>query len=61
VGGILFPAFVGQVLDSYKSAGHLEDGYKLIFTICGCTYLVALLIIHLLTRGQARVRLEDIT
>lgn len=61
VGGILFPAFVGQVLDSYKSAGHLEDGYKLIFTICGCTYLVALLIIHLLTRGQGRVRLEDIT
>jgi len=61
VGGILFPAFVGQVLDNYKSAGHLEDGYKLIFTICGCTYLVALLIIHLLTRGQARVRLEHIT
>lgn len=61
LGGILFPAFVGYVLDSYKSAGHLDQGYKLIFTICGCTYLVALLIIHLLTRGKRSVRLEDIT
>ncbi|NDC77586.1 MAG: MFS transporter [Chitinophagia bacterium] len=61
VGGILFPAFVGEVLDRYKSAGHLEEGYKLIFTLCGCTYLVALLIIHLLTRGQERVTMEDIS
>jgi len=61
MGGIFFPAFVGYVLDSYKSAGHLDEGYKLLFTICGCTYLVALLIIHLLTRGQSSVRLEEIT
>jgi ACS family hexuronate transporter-like MFS transporter len=60
VGGILFPLFIGYILDSYKSAGHLQAGYNLIFTICGCTYLVALLIIHLLTKEKEKVSLEEI-
>lgn len=50
VGGILFPMLVGSLLDSYKAAGNLSGGYNLLFTICGCTYLVAWAIIHLLTR-----------
>jgi ACS family hexuronate transporter-like MFS transporter len=49
-GGILFPIFIGQLLDTYKMAGNLQGGYNIIFTICGCTYLVAWLIIHFLTR-----------
>jgi ACS family hexuronate transporter-like MFS transporter len=49
-GGILFPIFIGHLLDSYKLAGNLQGGYNIIFTICGCTYLVAWLIIHFLTR-----------
>lgn len=60
VGGILFPMFIGYVLDSYKAEGHLEAGYNLIFAICGCTYLVALLIMHLLTKDRERVTLEEI-
>jgi ACS family hexuronate transporter-like MFS transporter len=59
-GGIIFPIFIGNVLDRYKAEGHLQSGYNLIFTICGCTYLVALLIIHLLTRGDEKVTLEEI-
>ncbi len=51
VGGILFPILVGTLLDNYKAAGHLQTGYNILFTICGFTYLVALGIIHLLTRG----------
>jgi ACS family hexuronate transporter-like MFS transporter len=50
VGGILFPLFVGYLLDAYKSEGNLEGGYNVLFTICGCTYLVVWIIIHLLTR-----------
>ncbi len=50
VGGILFPMLVGSLLDSYKAAGNLSGGYYVLFTICGCTYLVAWGIIHWLTR-----------
>ena len=49
-GGILFPMLVGTLLDYYKAAGNLTGGYNILFTICGCTYLVAWVIIHLLTR-----------
>jgi ACS family hexuronate transporter-like MFS transporter len=60
IGGILFPLFIGSVLDTYKAAGNLQAGYNLIFTICGCTYLIALLIIHLLTRNKEKVSLEEL-
>jgi ACS family hexuronate transporter-like MFS transporter len=58
VGGILFPILIGYLLDSFKAAGNLAGGYHLIFTICGCTYLVAWVIIHLLTRKSEKVKLE---
>ena len=60
IGGILFPLFIGSVLDTYKAAGNLQAGYNLIFTICGCTYLIALLIIHLLTRNKEKVTLDEL-
>lgn len=50
VGGILFPLLVGYLLDIYKTGGDLTGGYNLIFTICGLVYLMAWIIIHLLTR-----------
>lgn len=50
IGGILFPMLVGSLLDSYKAAGSLSTGYNILFTICGCAYLIAFAIIHLLTR-----------
>ena len=55
LGGILFPILVGTLLDSYKAAGHLSTGYNILFTICGCTYLVAFIIIHLLTKKAAKI------
>lgn len=50
LGGILFPILVGNLLDSYKTAGHLATGYNILFTVCGFTYLAAFILIHLLTR-----------
>lgn len=50
VGGILFPMLVGYLLDLYKANGNLVGGYNLIFTLCGTLYLIAWIIIHLLTR-----------
>ena len=61
VGGILFPILVGYLLDSYKAAGNITAGYNVLFTICGCTYLVAWTIIHLLTRKGKVVTVEEIT
>jgi len=50
VGGIIFPMLVGYLLDLYKANGNLVGGYNLIFTLCGTLYLIAWIIIHLLTR-----------
>lgn len=60
VGGILFPILVGNLLDTYKAAGNLVGGYNLLFTLCGFTYLVALTIIHLLTRKKEKVKLSQL-
>ncbi|HTH82527.1 MAG TPA: MFS transporter [Mucilaginibacter sp.] len=60
VGGILFPILIGWLLDSYKAAGNLAGGYNILFTICGCTYLIALAIIHLLTRNSGQVSLDEL-
>lgn len=61
IGGILFPMLVGYLLDTYKAQGNLAGGYNVLFTICGCTYLVAWTIIHLLTpSSKSRVHLHQI-
>lgn len=57
IGGIVFPIFVGFLLDVYKASGNLGGGYNLLFTICGITYLFAWVIIHLLTRKNTRTAL----
>ena len=50
VGGIFFPLLVGYLLDAYKILGNISIGYNILFTICGCMYLFAFTIIHLLIR-----------
>jgi len=55
IGGIFFPLLVGYILETYKTAGNITVGYNLIFTMCGMTYIVAWIIIHLLTRKTSRV------
>lgn len=60
IGGILFPMLVGSLLDTYKAAGNLSGGYNVLFTLCGFTYLIALSIIHYLTRSGRKVDLVEI-
>jgi ACS family hexuronate transporter-like MFS transporter len=48
VGNIIFPLLVGFILERYKEAGHITTGYNIIFCICGCAYLLAWLVMHLL-------------
>ena len=60
LGGILFPILVGSLLDAYKKTGNITAGYNLLFTICGFTYLIAWIIIHLLTRKVEKVKLNEL-
>lgn len=57
VGGIIFPAFIGWVLATYKHAGNITAGYNIIFTVCACAYLFAWLIMHLLAPRMKVVKL----
>ncbi|MDQ6481507.1 MFS transporter [Dyadobacter sp. LHD-138] len=58
MGSTLFPLVVGSLLDYYKAAGNIGAGYNILFIICGCTYLIAWLCIHLLTKNLKPV--EDL-
>ncbi len=55
IGGILFPILVGSLLDSYKLAGNPTGGYNVLFTICGCAYVLAWLLMQALTPKRKSV------
>jgi ACS family hexuronate transporter-like MFS transporter len=54
-GSVLLPVFVGYILDHYKKIGHIVDGYNIIFLVCGTSFLLAWLIIHLLVPKMKKV------
>ena len=49
VGGILFPFLIGIILDHFKLLGLLGTGYNIIFGICAIAYLLAWIIMHILS------------
>jgi len=49
VGGILFPLLIGILLDHFKLIGFLNTGYNIIFGICAVAYLLAWIIMQLLS------------
>jgi ACS family hexuronate transporter-like MFS transporter len=57
IGGIAFPFFIGWILETYKEAGNITGGYNIIFTVCASAYLVAWLVMHLLTPRVKIVKL----
>lgn len=50
--GILFPLFIGIVLDSFKKAGNINGGYNIIFFIAGVSYITAWGLIWLINRKK---------
>ena len=48
LGGMLIAGLAGLLFDHYKAAGSIETGYYIMFTICGCAYITAWLLMHLL-------------
>lgn len=49
VGGILFPFLIGIILDHFKLLGLLGTGYNIIFGICAIAYLLAWIIMQILS------------
>ena len=56
IGGMLFPLLVGAVLDHYKALGNINVGYNILFVVCGCGYLVAWVLMHLLAPRMERIK-----
>ncbi|MEI3790768.1 MULTISPECIES: MFS transporter [unclassified Chryseobacterium] len=50
--GIIFPLFIGIVLDTFKKAGNINGGYNIIFFIAGVSYVAAWGIIWLINRRK---------
>ncbi|MDB5230815.1 MAG: transporter [Chitinophagaceae bacterium] len=48
LGGIVVSKAAGWLFDYYKSLGHIQTGYLIMFIGCGSAYLVAWLIMHAL-------------
>jgi ACS family hexuronate transporter-like MFS transporter len=57
IGGILIARLAGVLLDHYKTLGHIETGYYVMFIISGLAYLGAWLIIHLLAPKMKQVEI----
>lgn len=57
VGGILFPFFIGWILDAAKASGNITAGYNILFSICACAYIVAWLLMHFLNAKPKRITL----
>ena len=55
LGSTFFPLLVGALLDFYKNQGNIGAGYNILFIICGLAYIIAWLIIHLLTKNMKPV------
>jgi len=51
--GIIFPLFIGIVLDTFKKAGNINGGYNIIFFIAGMSYIAAWGIIRLINRKNS--------
>jgi len=56
IGSVLFPVFIGFILNFYKSTGNIIAGYNIIFLVCGSSFLVAWTIIHFLTPKMVKAR-----
>lgn len=57
IASTLFPLLVGSLLAYYKNRGNIKVGYDILFIICGCAYLLAWIIIQILTKRMKKIDL----
>lgn len=58
IGGMLFPAYAGWLLDRYEKLGSPQTGYAILFAICAAAYVTAFLIGHVLAPKFERVEVK---
>jgi ACS family hexuronate transporter-like MFS transporter len=56
IGGVIFPLFIGFILDYYKGINNLVAGYNIIFIVCSLSFLVAWVLMHFVTPKMKPVR-----
>ena len=57
IGATIISRVAGGVLDHFKSAGHIETGYYIMFFISGFGYLTAWTIMHLLAPEMQKAKM----
>ena len=57
LGGFLISKLAGLLFDHYKTLGHIETGYYIMFFVCGLSYLTAWLIMHFLVPTMRKITL----
>ena len=57
LGGILIAWLAGALFEYFKSLGKIEIGYYIMFFICGGAYIIAWLIMHMLTPTMRQARI----
>lgn len=53
--GIIFPLFIGIILDAFKKSGNINGGYNIIFFIAGFSYIAAWGIIWLINKKKTEI------
>lgn len=57
LGGLLIAWLAGMLLDHFKKTGHVETAYGMLFGVCGCAYLTAWILMHLLVPKFKKIQL----
>ena len=57
IGGILIARAAGLLLQHYSALGKIEQGYGILFIVCGSAYLTAWIIMHLLAPQFKQIEL----
>jgi Sugar phosphate permease len=58
LGGIVISKTAGSVIQNYKNAGNIETGYLIMFFVCSVAYILAWLVMHVLTPKFKEVKLD---
>jgi ACS family hexuronate transporter-like MFS transporter len=59
LGGMIFPALTGKLLDVFKASGNITGGYAILFGVCALLYLVTFGIHHLLAPRFERFEMRE--
>ncbi|MCX6144853.1 MAG: MFS transporter [Ignavibacteriales bacterium] len=59
LGGMIFPALTGKLLDVFKASGNITGGYAILFSVCALLYLVTFVINHLLAPRFERFDMKE--